>query len=232
MSKQTVKELKALRVGADAAAAAAPLLARPAPPRPPPPDHACRVIPHMQYPRLFSQLTLCGCGGQGESLVPLYMRRSVCLSLTDIIRRGEHYSHVPGVWFCTDFCFNDPTCYRLVTDEFLVGAASEEEAVAYALDESAVTVPGLGRNASAVVKRARNVMAVVVLPADLSPSSRRVSYTIRVNSTDIPTGNLGNKWAQEKFVKWVVGESEAGGVLTTTTGTQNGTRLHLHGGRA
>jgi hypothetical protein len=33
--------------------------------------------------------------------------------------------------------------------------------VAYALDESSVTVPGIGANSSDVVKRARNVMAVV-----------------------------------------------------------------------
>jgi len=45
-------------------------------------------------------------------------------------------------------------------------------------------------------------------PHSISGFEFNLRRHIWVNSTDIPTGKLGNKWAQEKFVKWVVGEDE------------------------
>jgi hypothetical protein len=60
--------------------------------------------------------------------------------------------------YCFQLLLSNSTC---IARYILVGAASEREAVAYALDESSVTVPGIGANSSDVVKRARNVMAVV-----------------------------------------------------------------------
>ena len=54
----------------------------------------------------------------------------------------------------------------------------------------------------------RSVVAVVSLPPDLTPTDRRIEYTIRVNATDVPTGDMGTKWSTEKFERWVVGEND------------------------
>lgn len=119
-------------------------------------------------------------------------------------------------WLCTDACLDRPGCYRPVLDEFLTGAATEDEAMSYALRQSVVATDSgdeAGENFGSNKRRQRKdshrgVMGVVILPPDLTPASREVSYTIRVNSTDVPRGQLGHRWAQEKFERWVVGENE------------------------
>ena len=94
-------------------------------------------------------------------------------------------------WLCTDSCLARRECYRPVIDEFLVGFPTETAAMTHAM---------------VLAERGRSVAAVVSLPGNLSRDSRRVEYKIRVNATDVPTGDLGARWSSEKFERWVVGE--------------------------
>ena len=102
--------------------------------------------------------------------------------------------------FCVASCVDDATCRRRVLDEFLIGVDTAEEAEALALGRSA--------NVSAKKFPRQPAMAVVSLPPDLAPRARRVEYVIRVNASDTPTGASGPAWAEEKLVRWVVGEDD------------------------
>ena len=102
--------------------------------------------------------------------------------------------------FCVASCVDDATCRRRVLDEFLLGVDTAEEAEALALGRSA--------NVSAKMFPRQPAMAVVSLPPDLAPRARRVEYVIRVNASDTPTGASGPAWAEEKLVRWVVGEDD------------------------
>ena len=102
--------------------------------------------------------------------------------------------------FCVASCVDDATCRRRVLDEFLLGVDTAEEAEALALGRSA--------NVSAKMFPRQPAMAVVLLPPDLAPRARRVEYVIRVNASDTPTGASGPAWAEEKLVRWVVGEDD------------------------
>lgn len=96
-------------------------------------------------------------------------------------------------WLCTEQCVTDTKCYRPVIEEFLIGFPSEAKAMERALE---------------LAEWGRSVVAVVSLPPDLTPTDRRIEYTIRVNATDVPTGDMGTKWSTEKFERWVVGEND------------------------
>ena len=95
---------------------------------------------------------------------------------------------------CSVGCVNAPSCYRPVIETFLVGAVDETEAIRIA-------------SAAASSDADPGVLGVVILPNDLSPISRDITYSVRVNATDVPTGDEGARWASEKFERWVVGES-------------------------
>ena len=95
---------------------------------------------------------------------------------------------------CSVGCVNAPSCYRPVIETFLVGAVDETEAIRIA-------------SAAASSDADPGVLGVVILPNDLSPSSRDITYSVRVNATDVHTGDEGARWASEKFERWVVGES-------------------------
>ena len=100
--------------------------------------------------------------------------------------------------FCAASCVDDAACRRRVLDEFLVGVDTAEEAEALAL----------GRPEARGDLPRQPAMAVVSLPPDLAPGARRVEYVIRVNASDTPTGASGPAWAEQKLVRWVVGEDD------------------------
>ena len=103
----------------------------------------------------------------------------------------------PGVLrarFCVPPCASDPSCVAPLVDAFLIPAETAETAEAYARRRAASGGPG--------------VMAVVNLPANITRGAREVTYAIRVNATDVPTGAEGARWSSEKFQRWVVGENE------------------------
>jgi len=103
----------------------------------------------------------------------------------------------PGVLrarFCEPPCASDPSCVAPLVDAFLIPAETAETAEAYARRRAASGGPG--------------VMAVVNLPANITRGAREVTYAIRVNATDVPTGAEGARWSSEKFQRWVVGENE------------------------
>ena len=108
--------------------------------------------------------------------------------------------------FCAASCVDEAACRRRVLDEFLVGVDTAEEAQALALGEVRRLEGDLASG-----PRWTPAMAVVSLPPDdvlRAPRARRVEYVIRVNASDTPTGASGPKWAQEKLVRWVVGEDD------------------------
>ena len=96
--------------------------------------------------------------------------------------------------FCKPPCASDPSCVAPLVDAFLVPAETAETAEAYARRRAASGGPG--------------VMAVVNLPANITRRAREVTYALRVNATDVPTGAEGARWSSEKFQRWVVGENE------------------------
>ena len=108
--------------------------------------------------------------------------------------------------FCAASCVDEAACRRRVLDEFLVGVDTAEDAQALALGEVRRLEGDLASG-----PRWTPAMAVVSLPPDdvlRAPRARRVEYVIRVNASDTPTGASGPKWAQEKLVRWVVGEDD------------------------
>jgi|TARA_B110000967_G_scaffold13827_1_gene13295 hypothetical protein len=102
--------------------------------------------------------------------------------------------------FCVSSCVDDPVCRRSVLNEFLVGVDTKEQAEALALGKN---ISGLD-----ISLAYQPAMAVVTMPLLLKPSANSVEYVIRVNASDTPTGYLGPKWYDEKFVRWVVGEDD------------------------
>ena len=116
--------------------------------------------------------------------------------------------------FCVASCVDDDDCRRNVLSEFLVGVETAELAEAMALgSRNSALGMDAGSNAEATYNfnnvSYQPAMAVVTLPTNLKPSDLNVEYTIRVNASDTPTGSLGPKWFDEKFVRWVVGEDDA-----------------------
>ena len=89
---------------------------------------------------------------------------------------------------CSPSCLASRACFHPWLSDFLTGFPTEGDAVAAAMQPSAVNT----------------VAAVVVLPPRLR--SDELQYTIRTNASDVPgTSQFGSSWASVAFNQWVVG---------------------------
>ena len=101
---------------------------------------------------------------------------------------------------CQPACLASRACFGPMLSEFLTGFPTETSAVAAA---------------AAIAPRDENsgggVAALLVLPSgDLLAAGDDVTYTLRINASDVPNARLvGSRWARESFDAWVVAPSNS-----------------------